>query len=193
MARTKNFNEQEVLEKALGLFWKKGYHATSIQDLVNHLGINRASMYDTWGDKHKLFLAALKLYRKQHSSALLELIRSENPARDVIKDFMLYAIKEDSDKQKRNGCFILNSTTELADRDEAVGQLSGENRTTVIKVLTAIIDEGKTEGDITSTQNSEDLATYFFSVISGIQLLRQTKASEKMLKNTVNIALSALD
>lgn len=193
MARTKNFNEQEVLEKALALFWQKGYHATSIQELVNHLGINRASMYGTWGDKHNLFLESLKLYRKQNSGALLEMVRSQKPAREVIRDFLLYAIKEANHDQGTNGCFILNSTTELADKDQAVGDLSYENRETVIKVLAAIIDEGKEEGDITSIQSSEDLATYFFGIINGLQVMRQTRASEKMLKSTVDIAISALD
>ena len=60
MARSKSFVESEVLDKALNLFWTKGYNATSIQDLVDHLGINRASIYSTWGDKHGLYLETLK-------------------------------------------------------------------------------------------------------------------------------------
>ena len=71
MARKKNFDEVEVLDKAVNLFWEKGYNATSIQDLVEGLGINRASIYDTWGDKHQLYLSALKRYRQNSSSWLL--------------------------------------------------------------------------------------------------------------------------
>ena len=60
MPRTKNFDPAEVLEKAKNLFWEKGYYATSMQDLVDTLGINRASMYDTYGGKDQLFAKALE-------------------------------------------------------------------------------------------------------------------------------------
>ena len=68
MARKKEFDEVEVLDKALDVFWKKGYSATSIQDLVDSMGINRASIYDTWGDKHNLYVESLKRYRQKSSS-----------------------------------------------------------------------------------------------------------------------------
>lgn len=192
MARTKSFNETEVLEKALQLFWSRGYSATSIQNLVDHLGINRASIYDTWGDKHNLYLESLKLYRKQNSGTFLELVRSDKPARQLIADFLSLAIKDEG-ASHQNGCFLLNSTTEMANLDQAIGQLTFDNRDTVTKVLTAIIDEGKAEGNIQSLQDSQDLANYFFGIVSGIQILRQTQASKKMLKSTIEIALSALD
>jgi len=89
MGRTKNFDESRVLDKALEVFWKKGFNATSIQDLVDHLGINRASIYDTYGDKHQLYLASLKRYRQQTSSWLLQQIRSEKSALAIIKDFLI--------------------------------------------------------------------------------------------------------
>ncbi|MCE7002789.1 TetR/AcrR family transcriptional regulator [Kibdelosporangium philippinense] len=62
MPRTKEFDPDAVLRSALNLFWRKGYEATSIQDLVDHLGIGRASMYATFGTKHDLYLRALDLY-----------------------------------------------------------------------------------------------------------------------------------
>ncbi|MEL6975424.1 MAG: helix-turn-helix domain-containing protein, partial [Bacteroidota bacterium] len=65
MPRTKQFDEKEVLKKAMELFWEKGFHATSIQDLVSHLGINRASLYDTFGGKDELFNTAFESYRHQ--------------------------------------------------------------------------------------------------------------------------------
>ena len=64
MPRTKQFDEKEVLKNAMELFWEKGFHATSIQDLVSHLGINRASLYDTYGGKDELFNTAFETYRQ---------------------------------------------------------------------------------------------------------------------------------
>ena len=70
MPRVKLFDQNEVLTKAMNLFWKQGYAATSVQDLVQHLGINRASLYDTFGDKDQLFKKSFELYRKQNKDGL---------------------------------------------------------------------------------------------------------------------------
>ena len=64
MARTKDFDEDEVLTKAMNLFWLNGYNGTSMQDLVDGLGISRSSLYDTFGDKRSLFLKTLENYKK---------------------------------------------------------------------------------------------------------------------------------
>ena len=64
MARTKEFNEDQALDKAIEIFWHKGYNGTSAQDLVNHLGLSRSSLYDTFGDKQKLFVKSLKTISK---------------------------------------------------------------------------------------------------------------------------------
>ena len=193
MARTKSFNETEVLEKALNLFWTKGYSATSIQDLVDHLGINRASIYDTWGDKRNLYLESLKLYRKGSSNWLLELVRSDKPAKQIIHDFLDYVIEDSIADTEQKGCFLVNSTTELANQDQSINGLVQENRDTVIKVLTAIIDEGKQDGEITSGRASHELATYLFGVINGIRVMGQTQMEASALKNMADIAISSLD
>ncbi|KAA2299393.1 helix-turn-helix transcriptional regulator, partial [Clostridioides difficile] len=68
MARGKEFEESVVLDKAMRLFWEQGYEKTSMTDLVNHMGIHRKSLYDTFGDKHTLFLKAVDLYDHKISS-----------------------------------------------------------------------------------------------------------------------------
>ena len=65
MTRSKEFVESEVLLKAMHLFWEKGYEKSSLQDLVQHMGVHRRSMYDTFGDKHSLFMKTLELYENR--------------------------------------------------------------------------------------------------------------------------------
>src|SRR5207237_6339181 len=74
MARQKEFDRDEVLHKAMEVFWARGYEGSSIQDLVKHMGINRQSIYDTFGDKHTLFLEALDLYRDIQSRKVFEVL-----------------------------------------------------------------------------------------------------------------------
>ena len=73
MARPKEFEEVDVLEKAMYLFWQKGYYQASIQDLVDTMGINRASLYGAFADKHNLYMKALERYRQQDVSEILQL------------------------------------------------------------------------------------------------------------------------
>ena len=66
MPRVKQFNEEQVLEKAMEVFWKKGYNGSSMQELVDGMGINRASIYDTFGSKEELFERAFEIYREKN-------------------------------------------------------------------------------------------------------------------------------
>ena len=74
MARHKQFDQDEALLKAMEVFWSRGYEAASIQDLVRHMGINRQSLYDTYGDKHALYLLALERYSEVESRRLIDLL-----------------------------------------------------------------------------------------------------------------------
>ncbi len=193
MARKKNFDEIEVLDKALDIFWAKGYNATSIQDLVDGLGINRASLYDTWGDKHNLYLKSVERYRKHASSWLLNEIRSDKSALQIIRQFLHYTINEAIDDIDRRGCFIVNSTSELANCDESVNSLVTQHRKKIEAVLAEIIKEGQEAGEIASKHSSQTLAQFIFSTVSGLRVISKGDISENELDQIVEVALSALD
>ena len=193
MGRTKNFDESRVLDKALEVFWKKGFNATSIKDLVDHLGINRASIYDTYGDKHQLYLASLKRYRQQTSSWLLQQIRSEKSALAIIKDFLIGTVQQGLHDQDKLGCFLVNAATELANSDDAIKVMFEENKNTVEKVLKELITEGQESGEIGTKHSSQALARFLFNSLSGLRVLAKANMEEKDLNEVVEVTLSALD
>ncbi len=192
MPRNKSFVESEILNKALDLFWEQGYHATSIQDLVNHLGINRASIYDTWGDKHGLYLETLKQYRRYASSHLLEKLRSEKSAREVIRDFLRDIVSDSAGDQAKKGCYLSNSASELAKCDQEVKDLFTDNRKKMEAVLNELIKEGQESGEFSTSHSSESYARFVFNTAGGMRLLAKGSISESELDDIVNIALSAL-
>lgn len=192
MARTKNFVESEVLDKALNLFWEQGYHATSIQDLVDHLGINRASIYDTWGDKHGLYLETLKQYRRYSSSFLLEKLRSEKSAKEVIKDFLKDIVLDSSGDRAKKGCFLSNSATELSYCDQQVQDIFTENRLKMEGVLNELVKEGQESGEFSKQFSSGSYARFIFNTAGGMRLLAKGSITEKELDDIVDVALSAL-
>src|ERR1700749_432635 len=85
MARIKEFDTNEVLDKAISLFWDKGYNACSMQDIVEGLGLSRSSIYETFGDKRQLFLDALKKYQRAGLEAREKDVTAASDVREVLK------------------------------------------------------------------------------------------------------------
>src|SRR6478672_1527424 len=112
MARHKEFDCAEVLEKAMEVFWARGYEAASIQDLVEHMGINRQSLYDTFGDKHTLYLQALDRYLEVEGRKIAELLEQPGSVKRNVRRLFETAI--DRSLADRRGCFMNNAMSELA-------------------------------------------------------------------------------
>src|SRR5579863_6774149 len=114
MSRMKDFDENEVINKAIAIFWHKGYNGTSMQDLVDGLGISRSSLYDTYGDKHALFVRALESYRETACNNLSKIISESPTAKAGIQRLLEYTIKELVGDKQQKGCFLVNAAVEVA-------------------------------------------------------------------------------
>ena len=119
----KSFDEQEVVDKAMQVFWKKGYEATSIADLIKSTGINRGSLYNAFGGKKQLFMQSLIKYDTDTRRATLaKLERIDNPTLAFKTLFDILAQQELNDPKKR-GCFLVNTAIELHSHDELTQDL----------------------------------------------------------------------
>src|ERR1700750_25596 len=104
MARTKDFDENEVLNKAICIFWHKGYNGTSMQDLVDGLGISRSSLYDTYGDKHSLFVKALESYKEAGARQFSDIIDGNPSAKEAVKKLFEFTTRTLLDDKQQKGC-----------------------------------------------------------------------------------------
>ena len=120
MARTKAFDEQAVLEKAMHLFWKNGFHATSMQDLVDHLGINRASLYNTFGGKRELFDQAFARYRNINTQYFLDFFDSKPSIKEAFAQLFKQSVLQGAGDPDMKGCFVVNCTAEFLPDDAAM-------------------------------------------------------------------------
>ena len=107
MPWVKNFDTDRVLAKAMHRFWRQGYEATSMQDLVDCMGINRGSIYATFGSKRDLFVLALKAYDRNFRDGRLSALASENPPKQTVIAAFDGAVAEGMDGVKQEGCFLL--------------------------------------------------------------------------------------
>jgi len=192
MPRAKCFDREEALQKAMSAFWGRGYEATSIQDLVDCMGINRGSLYDTFGGKHKLFLAALDQYTKQsltRGSALKE----DGNAAEILKEFLYGFMYRTLGDPENRGCFVTNTAVERSAYDEKCATRLREYYGCIENDLRNVIERGQKAGNISTTQSAPDLAIFFIGIMQGIRVMAKVRQDEASLRPMVDVALAALD
>lgn len=192
MPRVKLFDESEVLTKAMNLFWKQGYSATSVQDLVSHLGINRASIYDTFGDKEKLFKKSFALYRKTNIEGLTQFFQSRPDVKNGFSELFDNAIQEAISDKDKKGCFVVNTTTELTPNDESLYEVLETNKQDFIKIFFEYLKKGKESGQLRHTQDLKSLATLFYTLYNGIRVVSKIHPNKKELTDSVHLAMTLL-
>lgn len=193
MPRVKLFDEKEVLCKAMNLFWKQGYAATSVQDLVSHLGINRASLYNTYGDKEQLFKKSFELYRKTNIEKLNQFFLSRPDVKKGFSELFDIAIQEAVLDKDNKGCFVVNITTELIPKDEKILDILEENKRVFEMIFYDYLKKGQESGQLHTQQDLKSLASFFFTIYNGIQVVSKVRPNKNELLASVNVALSLLD
>lgn len=193
MPRVKLFDEQEVLTKAMNLFWKQGYSATSVKDLVNHLGINRASLYDTFGDKEQLFKKSFALYRKSNHEGLIQFFESRPNVKNGFSELFDIAIQEAITDKEAKGCFVVNTTTELIPNDENLMKVVEDNKRDFENLFYEYLKKGKEDSQLKSNQDLKSLASLLFMLYAGIKVVSKVNPVKKELKGSIDLALSLLN
>jgi len=192
MARKKEFDEDELLEKATNLFWRKGYNATSAQDLVDELKINRSSLYNTYSDKKTLFQKALKKYQEQQTQAMIDMLSKADDPEEAIKQVFDGLVKESNEDTMAKGCFMVNTSVEIAGQDEEIGALVHSNNKSVEDALTAIIEKGQKKGQFSTKNTARAYARFLFGSINALRVIARSGADKSALKDVAAITLASL-
>lgn len=192
MARTKVFDEEAVLNKALYLFWDQGFNATSAQDLVDQLGISRSSLYDTYGDKFQLFKRALSQYRKNFGGTMIEMIEKSDNAEQTLKDIFKYVVQESLQQKFSKGCFMVNSSIEMAPHNEAIAEIVNANMRDIEDALVLLIEKGQAMGQFSASHAARPLARFVFNTISGLRVASKSGAEKQVFDDVIKVTLAAL-
>ncbi len=192
MGRTKQFNQQAVLEDAMHLFWARGFHSTSMQDLVDHLGVNRQSIYDTFGGKHELFEAALERYREMQALPMRRALEADGPLGDVLRHWFRDMIEEML-KKNGKGCLLVNTATELAEQDDVIFGVCSANARQLEATFSGLLVRAQQAGEIPADRAVVPLARFLMSTINGLAVTAKATRDPEVLNDVVEVALSALD
>ena len=192
MARPKAFDPDVVLQKAMTLFWQKGYASTSIQNLVDHLGIRPRSLYDTFTSKHDLFVAALTQYRAMRAEQTFKIRESlSSPIAIIEKMFEGFATEAVTDID-RKGCFFVNSAVELAGQNDIIAKKSKETYQNMELVFQNLLEQAQQAGELGDDKEIKHLAQYLTNAMFGIRVMAKMNPDKEVLTNVIKITLSAL-
>ncbi|MEK6477540.1 TetR/AcrR family transcriptional regulator [Catalinimonas sp. 4WD22] len=193
MPRVKLFKEEEVLQKAIQLFSMKGYHATSMQDLVDALGINRASLYDTFGSKEALFDRAFALYKRENRQRVLHFLAQQSSIKEGIFRLFDYAVDESVADKEAKGCLAVNTTTELIPGDQKICSQLSENKADFEKIFYDYLMSGIKKGEISPDKDAKALAAFLFTLYNGIKVVGKINPNKEELMASVKAGLAVLD
>lgn len=191
MGRPAEFDEAEALERAMSAFWKGGYDATGLDDLVEATGIGRQSLYNTFGDKRGLFLRCLRLYQERGARALRSHLEGERPV-DRAFASLFESILREGDEEKRRGCFMINAAMELAPRDVEVGDLIARHQRVLEDVFTAALAGGVERGELAKDLDARAVGRFLVGTLLGMTVLAKSDPRSDAAADMVRVALQAL-
>ncbi len=193
MARPRDFDENEVLAKAMQLFWYKGYNGTSIEDLLDTMGLSRSSLYSTYTDKHTLFLKALANYQQVTSLEIQEVIADAGPAKEKVKKLLKFIAGKMLNDEQQKGCFMLNAEVELAPHDKEVKELVQMNDLQTEEIFYQVIKNGQDSGQIKNHRDAHGVARFILNSLKGIRVTAKSTSDKAIFDDITELTLSALD
>ncbi|MGO8868421.1 MAG: TetR/AcrR family transcriptional regulator [Alphaproteobacteria bacterium] len=192
MARSKAFDPDVALRKAMQLFWRQGYEATSVDDLVHAMGVNRASLYATFGDKRTLFRLALERYIATVLAPRLDATESTSSALAGLRGLLGELVAFAAGDPQRRGCLAVNAACELAGRDPEVTALLKGQAETLEVLLARVIARAQANGELPRGRDPTALARLLASVIDGLRVRSKLAPDRAALESIAETAMAAL-
>ncbi len=193
MARPREFDEQAALQRAMQVFWQKGYEATSLADLLKATGLSKSSLYQTFIDKRSLFLAALEAYRQDRMGHLRASLNDRRPARQSIEVFFDDILVHATDEERPYGCMSCNEAVELGPDDAEVRKLVAADFQAVEDLFADALQRGQRDGSIRNQASSRALARFLTVNLQGLQVMARARVDASRLTDNVKVMLSTLD
>ncbi len=177
----------------MACFWRRGYEATSMRDLIGAMGISGPSLYNAFGDKRAVFTAALERYLDQSPRARMKRLEAASAPKDAIRQFIEEIIERSLNDPERRGCLLINSALEVAPHDRQLGAVIGDCLTEIEAFFRRSIKAGQKQGTIRRALVAKDVARLLLGVLLGIRVLARSRPERALLEGVARPALALLD
>ena len=194
MARPKEFDPDEALDKAMHVFWHKGYEATSMEDLLAAMDINRGSLYATFGDKRQLFLKAMDRYCAGGGiGSRISILTQPGPALPLIRRFIAAMLEFGLSDPQRRGCLITNTVMELAPHEQEIARKVAGRFQMAEEAFFTLLSRAQQEGELAPGKDPRALARVLVTMMQGTIVMIKAGIPADQIRQTADTALSILD
>ncbi|MEM7759390.1 MAG: TetR/AcrR family transcriptional regulator [Cyanobacteria bacterium P01_A01_bin.40] len=192
MPRNKEFEPELALDKVMTVFWRKGYFDTSVDDLVQQVGVSRYGLYGTFGNKYELFLASLDRYRDTFVSGIQRDLEAPDASLAEIQNYFAAFVEMRKTEQGKLGCFMCNTATELSLHDDLVAEKVHCYLKRLTKAFHKALTNARKREEIKSEINIDDYAQYLTGVVLGLCVYARSQTKPEIIASYVKVALSNL-
>lgn len=192
MARPKEFDRDEALGKAIKVFASHGYEGASTETLLKGMGISRQSMYDTFGDKRRLYLEALQRYSSDSTAEIIGTMHAHPSARKGLKAALLSFASRPSARPE-DGCLGVSATTEFGRSDREIAAITDAAGATMAAAFERIVRRGQEAGELASDLDPRTAAQFLSSSLAGLKVAARSGATAETLRGIVGMALRSLN
>lgn len=193
VGRPRTFDRDTAIEKAMGLFWEKGYESTSLLDLRQQLGnLSAASFYSAFGSKKELFQECFECYMRFYEAMLVSLDDHNLSPKAALTQMLIKSVEVQTMADAPTGCMMVLSGLNCGDENTEIEALTSEARTRMRHAITRCIQRGIDQKEICSTQDAEALALIVDSFLKGISIESRDGVSAEALNRTTQLLLQLL-
>ncbi|MBL4693098.1 MAG: TetR/AcrR family transcriptional regulator [Magnetovibrio sp.] len=193
MARPQLFDRSTVLTQALNVFWRKGYDGASIQDLVDATGLNRGSLYNSFGDKDELFAEVMLVYRSLSPTKILTNASATADVSQLFQDFFQILVDRAEQDPDHKGCLMTNTAAGFYGCSESMADWVCESLDGLESLFVRLIERGQEFDDISSTTDPIKLARFLVAAAQGMNVMARTGADVSVLQDIADQTLQALN
>lgn len=191
MARPKAFDRDKALLAAIEVFAERGFEGASTEALLKAMGLNRQSLYDTYGSKRQLYLEALGRYNQDSTTMILAEIASGETPFDGLKGALLGFVDR-AVERTHPACLGVSAISEFGGRDPEISAVSEVSYTFLSQAIKAAIKDAQVAGEVRRGLDVEQASDFLLSMFSGLKVSARSGASEVRLRQMAELALQAL-
>jgi TetR/AcrR family transcriptional regulator, transcriptional repressor for nem operon len=191
MGRPKQFDPDTAVDRAVEVFWRKGYAATTPQDLVEALDIGKGSLYHTFISKHALFERALRRYGENRVAGLVELLEGPGPVRPRLRAALGRLAGTDPADPSSRGCLAVNTAAELAGVDDTATEVVRTVLEGMERAFETAIHEGQRSGEIDAARDARQIASLLLTTAVGMSVVAKTAQGPQRLRRVVDAVMAS--
>ena len=190
MAKTAKFDRQEVIDKATNLYWKKGFHATSMRNLQDEIDMRPGSIYSAFGSKDGLFKEALRNYTDMGLAQMQSFAEQNNSPIDTLKAFVKAQVIDTQTNAPNGMCMLSKTLGELTEENQELIDVTKNHLGEIADEMVALIEQAKADGEVSEDKDSQSLVQHIQIQIAGLRTFAKMNSDKQLLDEKIEAIFS---